>query len=132
MLSLDLLQRGNTDSDNDGDRQPRQDDERRKPMDRPRYPWSRELLFAYVFVAHADFSRQEVKAFTWLEVLLGFDLTVHDDAAANVVTIALRHDTSHGRRLSDREIQRPGQTCSLNVLRFSIDVEIADVRHRPW
>src|SRR3954466_1449576 len=63
---------------------------------------------------------------------LGFDLIVHDDAAANAVTIALRHDTSHGRRPGDRELQRPWQACSLNMLRFSIDVEIADVGHGPW
>ena len=44
--------------------------------------------------------------------LLGFDLTVHQDAAANAVTIALRHDTSHGRRRGDRELHRPRQARS--------------------
>src|SRR6185295_1404079 len=69
MLSLHLLERGDTDGHNDRDRQPRQDDERRKSMDRPRYQWTRGVLFPYVFVAHADFSRQDVKAFTPSEIL---------------------------------------------------------------
>ena len=64
--------------------------------------------------------------------VFGFDLTVHQDAAANAVTIALRQDISHDRRLGDRELQRPRQACSLNMLRVGIAVEIADVCHGPW
>src|ERR1700688_614309 len=64
MLFLDLLQRGDTDTHDDRDRQPRQDDGHRKSMDRPRYEWWRGVLVAHVFVAHAAFSRQKVKACT--------------------------------------------------------------------
>jgi hypothetical protein len=67
MLSLDLLERGHTDRRKDGDCQPRQDAERRKSMDRPRYPLPRSVLVGYTFDAHADFNKQEAKAFTWLE-----------------------------------------------------------------
>src|SRR5262249_61493657 len=63
---------------------------------------------------------------------LGFDLTVDDDAAANAVTIALRHNTSYGCRLGEFELQRPWQACSLNMLRLTIGVEIADGGHGPW
>src|SRR5271163_2985437 len=64
MLFLDLLQWGDADTHDDGDRQPRQDDEHRKSMDRPRYEWWRGVFVAHVFVAHAAFSTQKVKAFT--------------------------------------------------------------------
>ena len=81
----------------------------------PRYEWWRGVFVAHVFVAHAAFSRQKVKALTSFDVLLGFDLTVHHDAAADAVTIALRHDISHGRRLGDRELQRPRQAAPVNT-----------------
>src|ERR1700729_2853971 len=64
MLFLDLLQWGDADTDDDGDRQPRQDDGHRKSMDRPRYEWWRGVFVVRVFVAHAAFSRQKVKALT--------------------------------------------------------------------
>src|SRR5271155_3340869 len=64
MLFLDLLQWGDADTDDDGDRQPRQDDGHRKSMDRPRYEWWRGVFVVYVFVPHAAFSRQKVNALT--------------------------------------------------------------------
>src|ERR1700731_82186 len=71
------------------------------------------------------------KGVNTVRYFFGFDFTVHDDAAADAVTIALRHDTSHDRRLAERELHRPRQACSLDKLRVSIDVEIADVGHGP-
>src|ERR1700730_11356680 len=68
MVFLDLFQWGDADSHDDGDSQPRQDDGHRKSMDRPRYEWWRGVFVAHVFVAHAAFSRQEVKAFTWFDI----------------------------------------------------------------
>src|SRR5271155_4837970 len=66
--------------------------------------------------------------------LLGFDHTVHHNAAADAVTIALRlrHDTSDGRSRGDRELQRPRQARPIDALRVTIDVEIADVGHGAW
>src|SRR5271168_2657164 len=64
MLFLDLLQWGDADTDDDGDRQPRQDDGHRKSMDRPRYERWRGVFVVRVFAAHAAFSRQKVKALT--------------------------------------------------------------------
>src|ERR1700724_3478088 len=64
MVFLDLFQWGDADSHDDGDSQPRQDDGHRKSMDRPRYEWWRGVFVAHVFVAHAAFSRQKVKAVT--------------------------------------------------------------------
>src|ERR1700729_4205118 len=64
MLFLDLLQWGDADTDDDGDRQPRQDDGHRKSMDRPRCEWWRGVFVTQVFVAHAAFSVQKVNAFT--------------------------------------------------------------------
>ena len=105
MLSLDLLQRGNTDSHNDGDRQPRQDDEHRKSMDRPRYKWSRECAASPRVCCSCGLQQAGSEGVHLIGNPLGFDLIVHEDAAADAVTIALRHDTSDGRRLSDRELQ---------------------------
>src|SRR5262249_18382606 len=64
--------------------------------------------------------------------ILGFDLIVQDDAAANAVTIALRQNSSHGCRLRDLELQRPWQACSVDMPRLTIAVEIADGGHGPW
>src|SRR6516165_1495208 len=61
MLFLDLVQRGDADTQDDDDRQPRQDDGHRKSMDRPRYQWR---TVVELMVTHAAFSRQEVKALT--------------------------------------------------------------------
>src|SRR5271163_4620914 len=68
MLFLDLLQWGDADTHDDGDRQPRQDDGHRKSMDRPRYEWWRGVFVAYVFIAHAAFSRQKVNACTSFDI----------------------------------------------------------------
>ena len=105
MLSLDLLQRGNTDSHNDGDRQPRQDDENRKSMDRPRYEWLRGVLALPRVCWSCGLQQAGSKGVHLVGNPLGFDLIVHEDAAADAVTIALCHDTSHGRRRGDRELQ---------------------------
>src|SRR6476619_1517399 len=67
MLCFDLLQGGDEDGHDDGDRQPPQNDEHRKSMDRPRYKWSCGALVGRAFVAHAAFSKQDVKAFTSVE-----------------------------------------------------------------
>src|ERR1700754_806439 len=67
MVSLNLLERRHGDGNDYGDCQPRQNDEHRETMDCPRNSWSRDVLLVYLLIAHADFSRQEVKAFTWLE-----------------------------------------------------------------
>src|ERR1700739_3951718 len=61
MLLLDLVQWRDADTQDDDDRQPRQDDGQRKSMDRPRYQWR---TVVQLMVAHAAFSRQEVKALT--------------------------------------------------------------------
>src|ERR1700733_12168239 len=68
MLFFDLFQWGDTNIYDDGDRQPRQDDGHRKSMDRPRYEWWRGVFVAYVFIAHAAFSRQKVNAFTSFDI----------------------------------------------------------------
>src|ERR1700722_67119 len=72
------------------------------------------------------------KGVNTVRYFFGFDFTVHHDAAANAVTIALRHDISHDRRLVERELHRPRQACPLDKLRVGIDVEIADVGDGPW
>src|ERR1700739_1582809 len=74
----------------------------------------------------------EGKGVHFVRYSFGFDFTVHHDAAADTVTIALCPDTSRDRRLGDRELQRPRQACSLNKLRVTIDVEIADFGHGAW
>src|SRR5271156_5680191 len=72
------------------------------------------------------------KGLDFMRCLLGFDHTVHQDAAANAVTIALRHDTCGCRRLGDRELERPRQLRPFDVLRVTIAVEIADLCDDPW
>src|SRR5215813_10591988 len=69
MIFLDLLQRGNADTYDDGDGQPRQDDNHRKSVDRPGYERLRVVFVTPVLVAHADLSRQKVKAFTSCVIL---------------------------------------------------------------
>src|ERR1700690_4402079 len=76
--------------------------------------------------------KAEGKRVHFVRYSFGFDFSVHHNAAAYAVTIALRHDISHDRRLGERELQRPRQACSLNKPRVTIDVEIADVGHGPW
>src|SRR5215469_414039 len=63
--------------------------------------------------------------------LLGLDHAVHDDAAADTVTITLCRNTSYGRRPGDGELQRPRQVYSVNMLRVTIVAEKADVGHGP-
>src|ERR1700759_3957053 len=74
----------------------------------------------------------EGKGVHFVRYSFGFDFTVHHDAAANTVTIALCDDTSRDCRLGDRELQRPRQACYLNYLRLSLDVEIDDFGHGAW
>src|SRR6185312_15578100 len=63
--------------------------------------------------------------------LLRFDHVVYQDAAANSVTVALRHDISDSSRGTDLELQRPRQGGFLEATGFAIAVEIADVGHAP-
>src|ERR1700722_15632323 len=74
----------------------------------------------------------EGKRVHFVRYSFGFDFSVHHDAAANAVTIALRHDTSHDRLLGERELQRPRPARPVEALRVTIDVEIADVGHGAW
>src|SRR5271154_2965428 len=65
MLLLDLLKLGDTDSHDDGDRQPRQDDGHRQSTDHPRYEWP---TVGQLMVAHFSLSKQEVKALTSFDI----------------------------------------------------------------
>src|SRR5277367_6105536 len=65
MLLLDLLKLGDTDSHDDGDRQPRQDDRHRQSTDHPRYEWP---TVGQPMIAHEDFSLQEIKALTSFDI----------------------------------------------------------------
>src|SRR5262245_6103041 len=56
---LDLFQWGGADSHDDCERQPGQDDEPRKSMERPRYERLCGVFVDHLFVAHADFRRQK-------------------------------------------------------------------------
>ena len=91
MLCLDLLQRGDADSQDDDDRQPRQDDEHRKSMDRPRYQWRAGRA---AVGCSCGLQQAGGKGAHFVRDLLGLDHAVDDDAAADAVTIALRRDTS--------------------------------------
>ena len=57
-LLRDLLQRWNGGTNQENDRQPRQDDGNRQPMDRPRHEWRSGVLGAPLLVNHAPFSTQ--------------------------------------------------------------------------
>src|SRR5271168_2465760 len=74
----------------------------------------------------------ERKGAYFVRHLLGLDLVADENAAANAVSIALRHEIPHNRRLGSRENELPRQLCPLDPLRVGVDVEIADVGNGPW
>src|ERR1700730_3979738 len=74
MVLTDHFQLGHDDIHDDGERQPEQQDRHREQANHPRNDWVR----AHMCVAHADFTRQKVWAFTPSEVFssLTFPSTV--------------------------------------------------------
>src|ERR1700722_433326 len=109
MLFLDLLQRGEADSHQDGDRQPRQDNWQRQSMDRARYEW---LAVGQLMVAHSSFSLQEVNALASCVIFCALTtpstkmrqprLSPVPCAATPAMAVAsvLANSTDHGRRAS--------------------------------
>src|SRR5258705_8616735 len=62
---------------------------------------------------------------------LRFDHAIHHDAAADTVAVALCNNVAHDARRGCRNLQRPRQASSIDMLGVSIDVEITDVSYRP-
>ena len=114
-----------------------QDDRYREPADHPREKWPRCVPGRRKGVgrglvggcAHAGVHQAEGLSVSFVRGLFIPDLAVNDDAAADGVAVALRHDIGEGRRRRGAQRKRPRQGGAGDLLRLGVEVQIVDVRH---